>query len=114
MMAVSADVLRTNAVQRDKRSQSLARAASRLEALTAWALVGPAAILLVGLFLLPVFAVIVIALMAPPRHAPATRRAHARAPARSDLPAGDQSTTQSDAVDHPERRHAIRRRRRPT
>jgi multiple sugar transport system permease protein len=62
MMAVSAEVLRTSAVQRDKRSQSLARAASRLEALTAWALAGPAVILLVGLFLLPVFAVIVIAL----------------------------------------------------
>jgi multiple sugar transport system permease protein len=61
-MAVSAEVLRTSAVQRDKRSRSLARAASRLEALTAWALAGPAVILLVGLFLLPVFAVIVIAL----------------------------------------------------
>jgi multiple sugar transport system permease protein len=62
MMAVSAEVLRTSAVQRDKGSRSLARAASRLEALTAWALAGPAVILLVGLFLLPVFAVIVIAL----------------------------------------------------
>lgn len=62
MMAVSAEVLRTSAVQRDKRSRSLARAASRLEALTAWALAAPAVILLVGLFLLPVFAVIVIAL----------------------------------------------------
>lgn len=61
-MAVSAEVLRTSAVQRDKRSRSLARAASRLEALTAWALAAPAVILLVGLFLLPVFAVIVIAL----------------------------------------------------
>jgi multiple sugar transport system permease protein len=61
-MAVSAEVLRTSAVQRDKRSRSLARAASRLEALTAWALAGLAVILLVGLFLLPVFAVIVIAL----------------------------------------------------
>ena len=63
MMAASVDVLRADAVQRDARSQSLSRAASRLETLTAWALVGPAVILLVGLFLLPcVFAVIVIAL----------------------------------------------------
>jgi multiple sugar transport system permease protein len=62
MMAVSDGLLGTDAVQRDKRSQSLSHAASRLEALTAWALVGPAVILLVGLFLLPVFAVIVIAL----------------------------------------------------
>jgi multiple sugar transport system permease protein len=62
MMAASVDVLRADAVQRDARSQSLSRAASRLEALTAWALAGPAVILLVGLFLLPVLAVIVIAL----------------------------------------------------
>jgi multiple sugar transport system permease protein len=62
MTAMSVDTLRTGEARRDKRSQSLARAASRLEALTAWALVGPAVILLVGLFLLPVLAVIVIAL----------------------------------------------------
>jgi multiple sugar transport system permease protein len=62
MMAASVDVLRTDAVQRDARSQSLSRAASRLETLTAWALAGPAVILLFGLFLLPVLAVIVIAL----------------------------------------------------
>jgi multiple sugar transport system permease protein len=61
-MAMAVDVLRTGAVQRDTRSRSLSRAASRLEALTAWALAGPAVILLVGLFLLPVLAVVVIAL----------------------------------------------------
>jgi multiple sugar transport system permease protein len=52
----------TDAVRGNKRSRSLSRAASRLETLTAWVLVGPAVILLVGLFLLPVCAVIVIAL----------------------------------------------------
>ena len=62
MTAAAVDMLGTDAVSRDERTQSLSRAASRLEALTAWALVGPAVILLVGLFLLPVFAVIVIAL----------------------------------------------------
>jgi multiple sugar transport system permease protein len=61
-MAMAVEVLRAGAVQRTERSGSLSRAASRLEALTAWALAGPAVILLVGLFLLPVLAVVVIAL----------------------------------------------------
>lgn len=61
-MAMAVEVLRTGAAQHAERSQSLSRAANRLEALTAWALAGPAVILLVGLFLLPVLAVVVIAL----------------------------------------------------
>ena len=61
-MMAALDMLRPSSAPTRRRTASLVRAAGVLEALTPWALAGPAAILLVGLFILPVAAVFVIAL----------------------------------------------------
>jgi multiple sugar transport system permease protein len=61
-MTTALELLRPPSAPPDRHLAFLSRAAGVLEALTPWALAGPAVILLVGLFFLPSVAVLVIAL----------------------------------------------------
>jgi multiple sugar transport system permease protein len=61
-MTAALELLRPSSAPPARRATFLSRATGVLEALTPWALAGPAAILLVGLFFLPFAAVFVIAL----------------------------------------------------